>query len=118
MAGPYDFIPIKNEDTRPVFFYPDTPPESQPINHVGANSPPALLIASTNDDVVNPRRNTGGLAKRLRAAGVGVEEVYFSTTSHMTLIATMWWPLRGLTDVLNRVERFVASDGGRSPGTQ
>jgi len=38
LAGPYDFMPIANEATRPVFFYPDTPPESQPINHVSASS--------------------------------------------------------------------------------
>lgn len=118
MAGPYDFIPIKNEVTRPVFFYPDTPPDSQPINHVAADAPPALLIASTHDDLVDPIRNTGGLAKLLRAARVHLEEVYVSTTAHTTLIATLWWPLRGVTDVLDRIERFVKSDGGRSPGAQ
>jgi acetyl esterase/lipase len=42
LAGPYDFIPIQNKDTRPVFFYPATPPESQPINHVCSSAPPAL----------------------------------------------------------------------------
>jgi acetyl esterase/lipase len=115
MAGPYDFIPIKNVDTRPVFFYPDTPPESQPINHVAVNSPPALLIAPTEDDLVDPRRNNGGLAKRMRAAGVHLDELYFPNTSHATLIAAMWWPLRSRADVLDQVERFVASDGGRSP---
>jgi len=114
LAGPYDFIPIENKDTRPVFFFPDTPPESQPINHVTASAPPALLIASNNDDLVNPVRNTGGLAKRLRAAGVPVTEIYFDRTSHTTLIAAMSRPLRGLAPVLETVERFVASDGGRS----
>lgn len=115
MAGPYDFIPIKNPDTRPVFFHPDTPPDSQPINHVAANSPPALLMAPTVDDLVDPRRNTGGLAARLRAAGVPTQETYFANISHTSLIASLWWPLRNRADVLDRVERFVLSDGGRSP---
>jgi acetyl esterase/lipase len=114
LAGPYDFIPIENKDTRPVFFFPATPPESQPINHVTAAAPPALLIASSNDDLVNPARNTGGLAKRLRAVGVPVTELYFANTSHTTLIAAMSRPLRGLAPVLETVERFVASDGGRA----
>ena len=115
LAGPYDFIPVKNKATRPVFLYPATPPESQPINHVNAGAPPALLIASNKDDFVDPERNTGALSKKLRAAGVAVTEIYFDKTSHHTLIGAMAWPLRGLAPVLDAVDRFVASDGGRIP---
>lgn len=110
LAGPYDFIPIENKATRPVFFYPATPPDSQPINHVSAAAPPALLVASTDDDLVDPIRNTGGLAKQLRASGVPVTEVYFGNTGHATLVAALSRPLRGLAPVLDTVERFVASD--------
>jgi len=113
LAGPYDFIPIQNKDTRPVFLYPATPPESQPINHVCSGAPPALLIASNKDVWVDPIGNTGALTKKLRAAGVAVTEVYFDKTSHTTLIGAMSWPLRGLAPVLDTVDRFVASDGGR-----
>jgi len=113
LAGPYDFIPIQNEDTRPVFFYPDTPPESQPINHISSSAPPALLIASNRDVWVDPTGNTGALTKKLRAAGVAVTEIYFDNTSHTTLIGALSWPLRGLAPVLDTVDRFVASDGGR-----
>jgi acetyl esterase/lipase len=116
LAGPYDFLPITNEATRPVFFYPDTPPSSQPINHVTGNAPPALLIAPNKDAVVNPVRNTGGLARRLREADVPVTEIYFDNVSHATLIAAMSRPLRGLAPVLDTVVRFVAitsSDGRR-----
>lgn len=113
LAGPYDFIPIENPDVKPVFFFPDTPPESQPINHVTRTAPPALLIASHDDKIVNPVRNTGGLAKKLRSAGVDVTELYFDRTSHATLIAAMAWPLRGLAPVLDNVERFVKSEPAR-----
>jgi len=114
LAGPYDFLPIENKDTRPVFFYPDTPIESQPINHVSVGAPPALLIASKKDELVDPVRNTGALAVRLRTAGVAVTEVYFEKTSHQTLIGAISWPLRGLAPVLDTVEQFVKSDGGRN----
>ena len=67
LAGPYDFMPIENPTARPVFHFPDTPPDSQPIHHVQAGAPPALLIAANKDKLVNPARNTGGLAARLRA---------------------------------------------------
>lgn len=113
LAGPYDFIPIENPDVKPVFFFPNTPPDSQPISHVSRAAPPALLIASHDDKVVNPLRNTAGLAQQLRGAGVAVTELYFDRTSHATLVAAISWPLRGLAPVLDNVEHFVKSDAAR-----
>ncbi|ROL71470.1 esterase [Pseudomonas chlororaphis] len=109
LAGPYDFLPIANQAVRPVFFYPDSPPDSQPINHVSRGAPPALLMASNDDTLVNPQRNTGGLANKLRAAGVPVQEFYFSRTGHGTLVAALARPLRGLAPVLDRVSDFVGA---------
>jgi acetyl esterase/lipase len=113
LAGPYDFIPIENVDVRPVFFFPNTPVDSQPINQVTDTAPPALLIASTKDELVNPRRNTGGMANKLRAAGVSVQEVYFDNTSHASLVGSLSRPLRGLAPTLDLVAKFVATEGGR-----
>ena len=113
LAGPYDFIPIENPDVKPVFFFPNTPAESQPINHVSRTAPPALLIASHDDKIVNPQRNTAGLAQQLRNSGVAVTELYFDRTSHATLVAAISWPLRGLAPVLDNVERFVKSEPAR-----
>ncbi|KPG95061.1 esterase [Pseudomonas sp. RIT-PI-q] len=107
LAGPYDFLPIQNPQVRPVFFWPDSPPRSQPINHVTRGAPPALLMASRDDDVVNPTRNTGGLALKLREAGVPVQDLYFSRTGHATLVATLSRPMRGLAPVLDQVTAFV-----------
>jgi acetyl esterase/lipase len=107
LAGPYDFLPIKNPQVRPVFFWPDSPPRSQPINHVSRGAPPALLIAASDDELVNPARNTGGLARKLREAGVPVQDLYFSRTSHATLVATLARPMRGLAPVLDVVTAFV-----------
>jgi acetyl esterase/lipase len=115
LAGPYDFLPIENPDVRPVFFYPNSPPDSQPINHVTANSPPALLLAARDDDLVNPQRNTGGLAKRLRAVGVPVSEHYYDNVSHITLVAALSRPLRYKAPALEEIARFIDSDGGRTP---
>lgn len=111
LAGPYDFLPIENPDVKPVFHFPDTPPSSQPINHVGTTAPPALLIASNEDKLVNPTRNTGHLLSRLRVAGVEAEAIYYDRTSHATLVATLSRPLRSLAPVLDDVERFVVSHG-------
>lgn len=113
LAGPYDFIPIENPDTRPVFHFPNTPQASQPINHVGKQSPPALLIAAREDKLVNPVRNTGGLAIKLRASGVPVEEIYYDSVSHTTLVASLAAPLRTLAPTLDAVATFIDSDAGR-----
>lgn len=107
LAGPYDFLPIQNKTARPVFDYPDTRPESQPVNHVDAKAPPALLIAATDDDLVNPARNTGGLAKKLRAAGVPVRELYYGGVNHYTLVASLSTTLDGLAPTLDAVQAFV-----------
>ena len=114
LAGPYDFIPIKDENVRPVFFFPNTPAESQPINHVTSTAPPTLLIASNNDTLVDPVRNTGGLATKLRAAGVPVQETYFDHTSHTSLVGSLARPLRGLAPTLDMIEQFIKSDAGRN----
>ncbi|VXC76956.1 esterase/lipase/thioesterase family protein [Massilia sp. 9I] len=113
LAGPYNFLPIQNPTTRPVFNFPDTPPDSQPLAHVGARAPPALLIAAKSDSVVNPMRNTGTMAQRLRAAHVPVREVYYDGVSHATLVASLSTSLRSLAPTLDTVEEFVRSDGGR-----
>lgn len=107
LAGPYDFLPIENPDVRPVFFWPDSPPQSQPINHVSRGAPPALLIAASKDNLVNPTRNTGGLASKLREASVPVQDLYYSRPSHITLVATLSRPLRRLGPVLDQVVGFI-----------
>ncbi|MFC5462069.1 alpha/beta hydrolase [Massilia niabensis] len=113
LAGPYDFLPVQNRTTRPVFNAPDTPPDSQPVRHVSAAAPPALLIAANKDSLVDPARNTGGLAAKLRAVQVPVREVYYDGVSHTTLVASLSSTLRGLAPTLDAVEAFVRSDGGR-----
>ena len=58
MAGPYDFLPIKNVKAQPVFNHPDYPANSQPIDYVSPRSPPAFLGAAAPDQqelVINPQ---------------------------------------------------------------
>lgn len=117
LAGPYDFLPIENATTKPVFHFPDTPPDSQPVRHVSAASPPALLIAANSDNLVEPKRNTGGLAARLRAEHVDVKELYYGKVSHTTLVGSIAAPLRWLAPTLDDVAAFVLRpDQGQGGG--
>ncbi len=107
LAGPYDFLPIDVENVKPIFHFPDTPADSQPSFHVSAASPPALLIASHQDTVVNAVRNTAGMAALLRQQQVEVEEIYFDNTSHASLAGSLARPLRSIAPTLDRIVSFV-----------
>ena len=107
LAGPYDFLPIVNPDARPVFFHPDYPPGTQPLEHAGAGAPRSFLAAAETDVLVNPQRNSVQLAQKLRRAGVPVDLHLYPRVNHITLVAAMAWPLRGLAPVLDDVVGFI-----------
>ncbi|TWI70249.1 acetyl esterase/lipase [Pseudoduganella lurida] len=107
LAGPYDFLPVTSAEVRPVFDYPDTPADSQPVVHVTRHAPPSLLLAPINDRTVNPQRNTGGLAAKLREKGDQVEERYYPRVSHVTLLASLAGPGRWLAPTLDDVVAFI-----------
>ena len=109
LAGPYDFLPIKNPDVKPVFNHPDYPEGSQPIGHAAGGSPPVLLGAAASDDLVNPQRNTVGLAQRLQAADSDVTLRLYERVNHVTLAAAFAAPLRWLAPVLADVAGFVTA---------
>ena len=107
LAGPYDFLPIGNRDVQVAFDWPGTPADSQPMVHASRSSPPALLLAARGDTTVNPVRNTEALARRLEAAGVPVGLQVYDRVSHVTLVAALAKPLRGLAPVLDDIAAFV-----------
>ena len=114
LAGPYDFLPIGDRKTQVAFEWPNTPPDSQALFHASsatATSPPALLLAPENDNLVNTQRSTVGMANRLRSSGVRVESELFDTVSHITIVATLASVLRGRAPVLERVTGFVKRIG-------
>jgi acetyl esterase/lipase len=110
LAGPYDFLPIENPDVRPVFFYPNSPPDSQPILYAGSGSLRSFLGAPQNDHIVNPERNSLGLADKLAANGVAVTYKRYPHVNHITLLGAMSRPLRWLAPVLDDVEQFIRED--------
>jgi acetyl esterase/lipase len=107
LAGPYDFLPIGDRKTQVAFEWPGTPPDSQALFHASSASPPALLLAPTNDSLVDTQRSTVGMAQRLKSSGVRVESELYDTVSHVTIVATMASVLRSRAPVLVRVTDFV-----------
>ncbi|WP_309682075.1 alpha/beta hydrolase [Polaromonas sp.] len=111
LAGPYDFLPIVDAQTRVAFDWPATPADSQPLSHASRASPPALLLAPVKDSSVNPQRSTVAMARRLKAQGVRVESELFDGVGHVSLLAAMASVLRSRAPVLARVTAFVQAAG-------
>jgi acetyl esterase/lipase len=111
LAAPYDFIPIDDDDIKPAFLYPDTPPDSQPINHLGKTKVPALLLTGGADKTVDPVRNTQQLAEKLRARGVPVQTETFDGVGHAMMVGSFARPLRFRAPVVERVVGFVQGGG-------
>ncbi|MFO7703797.1 MAG: alpha/beta hydrolase [Halopseudomonas sp.] len=112
LSGPYDFIPIINPQVKPVFHHPNTPADSQPLYHVKADSPPALLLAATPDKLVDPERNTLQLAAKLKQAGVRVQADTFESLNHFSILLAMARPFQGWEPIIQQVQQFVFAQAG------
>ncbi|RZJ11690.1 MAG: alpha/beta hydrolase [Rubrivivax sp.] len=112
LAGPYDFLPIENPDAKPVFFHPDYPPGTQPMEHVSRTAPRSFLGAPQSDRLVNPYRNSQSLATKLQEAGVPVTLKLYPHISHALLVGAFGTPLRWLAPVLEDVAGFVNATPG------
>ncbi len=108
LAGAYEFLPLgPDSPARPVFFHPDYPPGTQPIDAVTNASPKAFLAAPLNDKVVSPQRSTLAMAARLRAAGVPVELHLYDGITHSLLAGAFGRPLRGLAPARDDVSAWI-----------
>ena len=111
LAGPYNFLPIRTLAVQPVFGHPNVSPDTQPVNHAAQSQLPALLLTATQDDLVNPKRNSETLAGLLRAGGAPVKWQDFDGVGHISLLAALAWPLRALAPVMPAVRDFVLATG-------
>lgn len=112
LAGPYDFLPIIQAETRVAFDWPNTPADSQPLFHAlqqRGPAPPALLLAPQKDPLVEPLRNTVALANALQERGVPVQHELLPRVNHATLVATLASPLRVLAPTLERLTGFMGA---------
>ena len=108
LAGPYDFLPIGDPQTRLVFDWPQTSPDTQPLRHVGdAPALPAFLGAAVGDTVVYPEKNTEPLAAALRAQGASPELKLYEHVNHATLVGALAFPLTSLAPVLADTAAFI-----------
>ena len=109
LAGPYDFVPIRNPDVQPVFYHPNVPPDSQAIRYADTSTLRAFLAAPQADSFVNPVRNTRQMAEHLAAHGAQVTLREYPGVNHLSLVGALALPLRALAPVLADVTAFVGA---------
>jgi len=106
MAGPYDFLPIKDPVLQEIFAPESSWPQSQPINFVDGDEPPMLLMHGGDDHTV-AIKNSRNMADRVNAAGGSAALEIYPGTGHIGLIAPLAAPLRFLGGQLDAIEKFV-----------
>jgi acetyl esterase/lipase len=106
VSGPYDIMPLRDA-TLKLIFGGDDRPETQPIFHVCAGAPPALLMTGGRDRIVEPGNSTR-LAARLVAAGNLATVLTYRRIGHFIIIAAVAPFLRFLVPVMRDVDAFIA----------
>jgi len=106
LAGPYDFLPLDDKSTIAAFGQWPRLAETQPVGHVAAGAPPALLLHGADDVRVKPR-NSRALAARLEAAGAEVELKLYPGLGHIGILTALALPFRRKAPVLADVARFA-----------
>jgi acetyl esterase/lipase len=106
LAGPYDFLPLRDETLKIIFGGADRP-ETQPICHVAPGAPPALLLTGDADTVVDAGNSTR-FAERLRAAGNDASAVIYPRVGHLNIVAALSLLLRFFAPVLRDADAFIA----------
>lgn len=107
LAGPYDFLPLTDDDLKDMFGPPERYPLSQPIEFVDGDEPPFLLIHGTADRLAWPR-NSEHLAARLTEKGVPAELHMLPGVGHLRLLASLAERERWLAPAVDLSAAWIA----------
>jgi len=91
MSGPYD-LPLDNPEVRPTFASALDSDSALPLELLGGQHPPALLVHGTRDKRVLPL-HTERYARALSEAGIDVTVKWIEGSGHAA-------PLTGLSEIL------------------
>ena len=107
LAGPYDFLPLRDDKLKIIFGPEESRADTQPINHVDGMAPPMLLLAGSRDKTVDPG-NTTRLAAAIRARGGEVGASIVPGKSHVGVLTALLPGSRGRSETLDAVASFIA----------
>ena len=114
LAGPYDFLPLRDDNLKIIFGPEETRPDTQPIAHVDGMAPPMLLFAGANDKTVDPG-NTTRLAAAIQARAGTVTARIVPGKSHISLLTALLKSSSGRSETLDAVADFIARTPAPAP---
>lgn len=107
VAGPYDFLPLKDPDFIDMFGTThEAQLRSQPVHFVNGDEPPMLLMQGSTDKIVWPR-NAESLARALRRENEPVEIKLYPDIGHFAILFSISKPLRDKAPVIKDVVQFI-----------
>ncbi|MBB6241556.1 alpha/beta hydrolase [Rhodanobacter sp. MP1X3] len=107
LAGPYDFLPLKDPDFVDMFGPThEAQLRSQPVHFVNGDEPPMLLMQGTTDKIVWPR-NTLSLAAAMRREHEPVEVKLYPGIGHFALLFSLSEQFRSKAPALNDTVDFI-----------
>lgn len=116
LAGPYDFLPLKDPDFIDMFGSTHQAQlRSQPIHFVDGDEPPMLLMQGSADKVVEPR-NATSLAAAMNREGESAQVKMFPGIGHTAILLAMSRPFRGKAPVLDDAVAFIREHTAKTVG--
>ena len=112
LSGPYDFLPLRDNDLVDMFTREGPVEHTQPIHFADASAPPALLLTGARDRMVGPG-NSRRLARRLETGQSGrVRVIHYPRVGHLGILAGLTTPGQRLAPLLTHVPAFVQDPVG------
>jgi acetyl esterase/lipase len=108
LAGPYDFLPLRDKVIKDIFSPPSDIRLTQPITFAREGAPPVFLAHGGADMTVLPR-NTTALAARLRQAGSVVETRIYPKLGHIGMLLAILPYFSWRAPVLKDALAFIAA---------
>jgi acetyl esterase/lipase len=105
IAGPYNFLPLKDKDLIAIFGGADRL-DTQPITYIDGKRPPMLLAYGTEDTTVEPH-NTTDLAAKLKSFDSPAEVHAYPGVGHIGIILSLAPGFRGNTTLREDVTQFI-----------
>jgi acetyl esterase/lipase len=107
IAGPYDFLPLREASYIDIFHGADNR-DAMPVNHIDGIRPPMLLAWGTGDNTVHAV-NIDRMEAKLKSVGSRVEARRYPGASHIGIILSLAHGFRSRTTLHKDMLAFMRS---------
>jgi len=106
LAGPYNFLPIRDEDVKRIYSTASDLKNTQPITFVNKGDPAMLLLHGVDDEAVRPT-NSLSMAERARQVGSDAKATMYKDTDHIDILISLSSTFRSYSPALRDSVAFI-----------